>query len=74
MRWNAIFFCVQRIVVVLFFSLIQQFLQLLHERADVGEEAIHRRKAHICHVVCCFQSSITMSPMRWEEISPSMLA
>ena len=50
---------------ILGFAFGNQVRQFLHEALQIRELAVYRRKAD--------SSAITMSPMRWELISPSML-
>ena len=74
MRWNAIFSASSAFCFLYFFPSSSSFCNsCMNVPISVNRRYTAAKRTYATSFVA-FSSSITMSPMRWEEISPSMLA
>ncbi len=74
MRWNAIFSASSAFCFLYFFPSSSSFCSsCMNVPISVNRRYTAAKRTYATSFVA-FSSSITMSPMRWEEISPSMLA
>ena len=74
MRWNAIFSASSAFCLYYFFPSSSSFCSsCMNVPISVKRRYTAAKRTYATSFVA-FSSSITMSPMRWEEISPSMLA
>ena len=74
MRWNAIFSASSAFCFLYFFPSSSSFCSsCMNVPISVKRRYTAAKRTYATSFVA-FSSSITMSPMRWEEISPSMLA
>ena len=74
MRWNAIFSASSAFCFLYFFPSSSSFCSsCMNVPMSVNRRYTAAKRTYATSFVA-FSSSITMSPMRWEEISPSMLA